>query len=49
MEEAYQRARKLLQLHSDRAVRVAEYLIEHGTIDAAMASVLLPPKRLKHD
>jgi ATP-dependent Zn protease len=44
MEEAYQRAQTLLQVHSDRAKRVAEYLIEHGTIDAATAAVLLPPK-----
>jgi hypothetical protein len=40
--DAYHRARKLLEANKEQAIKVAEYLIEHGKIDAVAVERLFP-------
>jgi hypothetical protein len=37
--DAYHRARKLLEANKEQAIKVAEYLIEHGKIDGVAAPI----------
>jgi|GraSoiStandDraft_30_1057271.scaffolds.fasta_scaffold424250_1 ATP-dependent Zn protease len=39
---AYHRARKLLEANKEQAIKVAEYLIEHGKIDGVAVERLFP-------
>ncbi len=40
--DAYHRARKLLEANKEQAIKVAEYLIEHGKIDGVAVERLFP-------
>ena len=40
--DAYPRARKLLEANKEQAIKVAEYLIEHGKIDGVAVERLFP-------
>jgi len=42
MSDAYHRARKLLEANKEQAIKVAEYLIEHGKIDGVAVERLFP-------